>query len=146
MKQSPQELIGFLACYPDDVRDLVLSGRELLLERYSPVKEMHFDATTAVCAGISYIPKQSGVFVNFAAYPKHVALVFLNGASLVDPEARLKGEGRQVRHLRLESLEMLRDPYVLELIDQASANAIRTVDAVEHEIIVKVYAGPKRRP
>ncbi len=140
------ELHEFLACYPADVQATFLVSWDTLRARYQPVVEWIFDATTAVCAGISYGPKQRDVFVNLAAYPKHVTLVFAHGASLDDPEKRLKGEGNQVRHIRMAGPELLDDPYVAALIDQASASATRPEGPVVPEVKIKVYEGPKRRP
>ena len=102
-----------------------LAGRALLLQRLAPVVELHYDATSAVCAGFSYTGDLRGNFVNLAAYSNHVTLVFAWGSKLGDPERRLKGEGKQVRHMRLADLEALRDPYVLDLVRQASDAAPR---------------------
>ncbi|MEP6754319.1 MAG: hypothetical protein ABJA67_02370 [Chthonomonadales bacterium] len=118
----------------------------MLLSTYRPVVELHYDATVAVCAGFSYTGDLKGLFVNLAAYSDHVTLVFYWGAKLNDPEARLKGEGKQVRHLRLVDLDTLRDPYVVRLIQQASDNAPRPDGEIIERIVNKVYAGPKRRP
>jgi hypothetical protein len=140
------ELVSFLAPYPPAVRDLFLAGRSLLLRRLRPVVELHYDATSAVGAGFAYTGDLKGLFVNLAAYSNHVTLVFMWGVKLKDREGRLRGEGKQVRHLRLAGLETLRDPYVLDLVDQASKNAPRPEGKVKNAIVVKVYKGPKRRP
>jgi len=146
MATAPTELVTFLAPYPAEVRKLFLDGRSFLLRRLRPVVEMHYDATTAVGAGFSYTGDLRGVFVNFAAFADHVTLVFMWGVKLKDREGRLRGEGKQVRHMRLAGMEILRDPYVLDLVDQASANAPRPEGKVKHAIVVKIYKGPKRRP
>ncbi len=146
MAASPSELVTFLSPYPPQVQKLFLAGRSFLLRRLRPVVELHYDATTAVGAGFSYTGDLKGLFVNFAAFSDHVTLVFMWGVKLKDPEGRLRGEGKQVRHMRLSGMEALRDPYVLDLIDQASANAPRPEGKVKHSIVVKVYKGPKRRP
>ena len=140
------DLESYLTPYPPHVQDLMLEGRELLLNMYRPVVELHYDATAAVCAGFSYTGDLKGLFVNLAAYSDHVTLVFMWGAKLNDPEGRLKGEGKQVRHMRLVDLDTLRDPYVVELIQQASDNALRPEGEIVERIVNKVYAGPKRRP
>jgi hypothetical protein len=145
-RAAPTELVSFLAPYPAQVRDLFLAGRSLLLRRLRPVVEMHYDATSAVGAGFAYTGDLKGLFVNLAAFSDHVTLVFAWGVKLKDRERRLRGEGNQVRHMRLASLESLCDPYVLDLVDQASANAPRPEGKVKNAIIVKVYKGPKRRP
>jgi hypothetical protein len=143
---DPIDLVKFLAPYPPEVRKLFLAGRALLLRRLRPVIELHYDATSAVGAGFAYTGNLKGLFVNLAAYADHVTLVFMWGIKLRDPEGRLRGEGKQVRHMRLAGIATLRDPYVLDLVDQASANAPRPVSRVRHDIVVKVYKGPKRRP
>jgi hypothetical protein len=143
---EPVDLVKFLAPYPPEVKDVFLAGRKLLLRRLAPVVELHYDATSAVCAGFAYTGDLKGNFVNLAAYADHVTLVFMWGVNLRDRERRLGGGGKQVRHMRLAGIETLRDPYVLDLIDQASANAPRPATEVRHRIVIKVYEGPKRRP
>jgi hypothetical protein len=146
MAAAPAPLVTFLAPYPPEVRKLFLAGRSLLLRRLRPVVELHYDATSAVGAGFSYTGDLKGLFVNFAAFSNHVTLVFMWGVKLKDREGRLRGEGKRVRHMRLAGLETLRDPYVLDLVDQAAANAPRPEGKVKPSIVVKVYQGKKRRP
>jgi len=143
---EPVDLVSFLAPYPAEVRDLFLAGRAYLLRRLSPVAELQYDATTAVCAAFSYTGDRRGVFVNLAAFSDHVTLVFMWGVKLKDREGRLRGGGKQVRHMRLAGIETLRDPYVLDLVEQAAAAAPKPGGKISHAIVVKVYAGPKRRP
>ena len=140
------ELVEFLQPYPPEVQRLTLEARKILLEMLSPVVELVYDATNAVCDGFAYTEKMRDSFVNLAVYSDHVTLVFQWGVRLEDPEKRLKGGGNQVRHLRLEGAETLRDPYVVGLIEQAANNAPRPSTEVEPKTLVKVYAGPKRRP
>ena len=143
---KPIDLEIYLTPYPPHVRDLMLEGRAFLLSAYRPVVELHYDATSAVGAGFSYTGDLKGLFVNLAAYSDHVTLVFMWGVKLNDPEGRLKGEGKQVRHLRLVDLDTLRDPYVVGLIQQSSDNAPRPEGEIVERIVNKVYAGAKRRP
>jgi hypothetical protein len=140
------QLEEFLAPYPDHVVKTMLEGRTVLLEMLSPVVELQFDATSAVCDGFSYLPSVRGSFVNFAAYANHVTLVFGYGVGLSDPEGRLNGNGNQVRHIRLKDAQDLQDPYIVGLIQQASDAAVRPQGEVVPDLIVKVYEGPKRRP
>lgn len=146
MAPDPSELIEFLAPYPPDVQCLALDARAFLYDLLFPVTELHYDATSAVCAGFCFSDNPSDNFVNIAVYSKHVTLVFSWGAKLMDPQVRLNGEGKQVRHIRLQGIETLQDPYVLDLIRQASENAVQRSLSFEPITIVKVYAGPKRRP
>ena len=143
---QPKELVSFLEAYPPDVRETFLAARALLLKRLAPIVELHYYATSAVCAGFSYTGDLRGNFVNLAAYSDHVTLVFMWGVRLPDPQGRLKGGGKQVRHLRLAGVETLDDPYVAKLVAKASENAPRPEGKVRHAIVAKIYEGPKRRP
>lgn len=139
-------LVAFLAPYPAEVQELALHGRAFLWDMLQPVCEIFWDATNAVCSGFTYTGRTTDNFVNLAVYSDHVTLIFPWGVRLLDPEARLKGEGKQVRHIRMKGMATLEEPYILDLIRQAQAFAPRPSEPVQPETIVRVMAGPKRRP
>ncbi len=143
---DPAALIEFLAPYPVAVQELTLAARLTMLEMLWPVTEIWWDATQAVCSGFTYTESTNDNFVNLAIYANHVTLIFPWGIEHRDPEARLKGEGKRIRHLRLAGIETLHDPYVIDLIRQAQAIAKRPAKELEPAVIVKVMKGPKRRP
>lgn len=146
MPLEPDELKTFLLPYPREVQELALKARLRLHELAGPASDLFFDATAAVCSGLSYTGKARDNFVNLAVYANHVTLIFPHGASLIDPEGRLRGEGSRVRNIRLASIETLKDPYVVGLIEQASAAAARPATSMEPIKVVSIYKGPKRRP
>jgi hypothetical protein len=47
---------------------------------------------------------------------KHVTFGFLRGTSLPDPEKLLEGTGKNLRHVKLRSVEDLRNPALTKLI------------------------------
>ena len=142
---STEELEGFLAVYEPKVQQIALESRLRLAKVVGPANEFVFDATSAVCVAFGFTEKWRESFVNIAVYPKHVTLVFGWGSELSDPEKRLKGEGKQVRHIRLVPPEILDDPYVVALIHEAASKAAKSDDAKEYTKTIKVYEGPKRR-
>jgi hypothetical protein len=146
MLVEPTELIEFLAPYSPEIQSLTLEARSRLHEIVGPASDLFFDATTAVCSGFSYTGEPKHNFVNLAVYAKHVSLIFPWGVQLADPEGRLRGDGSRVRNLRLQSIETLRDPYVVGLVRQAAAKAVRPEHPITPTTFVKIYAGPKRRP
>jgi len=146
MPPEPTALVEFLAPYPPEVQALTLAARLRLHELVGPASDLFFDATSAVCSGFSYTGEARDNFINLAVYAKHVTLIFPWGVRLADPERRLKGEGNQVRNLRLRGLTTLDDPYVVDLIRQAAEAAPRPAIPIEPLVYVKVYNGPKRRP
>ena len=139
------ELEEFLAVYDPKVQQMALDARLCLANFVGPANEFVFDATSAVCVAYGFTPKWREAFVNIAVYPKHVTLVFGWGAELSDPEKRLKGEGKQVRHFRLDPPEIINDPYIVELIHEAATKAAKPEIVEEYKKMVKVYEGPKRR-
>ena len=146
MPLEPAELIEFLAPYPPEIQELTLAARLRLHEIVGSASDLFFDATTAVCSGLSYTGDYRDNIVNLAVFAKHVTLIFPWGARMDDPMKRMKGEGNQVRNIRLAGLETLSDPYVVGLIQQAMAMSKRPPEPIEPVKYVKVYKGPKRRP
>ena len=146
MNDDPAVLVNFLAPYPPAVQELTLLARRELHAMLGPVSDLLFDATQAVCSGFSYTGEPRDNFVNLAVYSDHVTLIFPWGVHLIDPEGRLRGEGKQVRNMRLKGIETLRDPYVIDLIRQCQDRAVRPTQPIEPVQYVKVCDGPKRRP
>lgn len=146
MAIEPTELVEFLAAYPPEVQALTLKARLRLHDLVGPASNLFFDATSAVCSGLSYTGEIRDNFMNLAVYANHVTLIFPWGIKLNDPEGRIKGEGKQVRNLRLAGIETLYDPYVMDLISQSMALAVRPTPPITPVKYVKIYAGPKRRP
>src|SRR5262249_48912545 len=81
--------------------------------------EMVYDNYNALVIGFGSTNKASEAIFSLAAYPRWVTLFFLQGKGLHDPHRRLKGSGKQIRQLRLESAETLDDPVVDALISAA---------------------------
>jgi hypothetical protein len=75
-----------------------------------------------------------------------VNIGFTKGTSLNDPEGRLVGAGAKIRHIKLNQIDDLNDPYVRKLIDQALMTADRPKVPVSPCIVIRKMEGPKRRP
>ena len=146
MLPEPPEFVEFLAPYPIEVQELARGLRKRVLELLPPCIETVWDATNAVGVAFGFTEKNADHFIHLPVYTKYVNLGFSFGAQLRDPEGRLKGTGTRIRHLKLTSLVELEDPYVLDLIQQAHESAPRAEEMVEPRSIIRVMAGPKRRP
>jgi hypothetical protein len=75
-----------------------------------------------------------------------VTLCFLFGAGLPDPHGLLKGEGSQVRHIRLADPALLDDPRVQALIDEAVARSEPPFDPAAEQALVIKSISAKQRP
>lgn len=75
----------------------------------------------------------------------YLTLVFPWGINQRDPEKRLNGEGKHVRHIRLVPVNILDDPYVLALIYEAAEQSKREEMPNGFTKTIKEYEGPMRR-
>jgi hypothetical protein len=55
----------------------------------------------------------------------HVNLGFYYGAGLPDPEGLLEGSGKELRHIKIHTLEQVKQPAVRKLVEEASRHLPR---------------------
>ena len=134
----------FLTPHPEGLRTLSVQAAWLLTQRFVKADALLYDNYNFVVCGWTYTGKPGDAFMSLAVASNHASLCFLQGAQLHDPEKRLKGGGRIVRNLRLDSLDLLEDPYVSNLIDSAAAAAKR--GGSSGLCIVRSISPVKRRP
>jgi len=84
---------------------------------------MVYDNYNALVVGFSPTDRPSDAIYSLALYPRWVNLFFLQGAFLKDPHRILKGGGKWVRSVRLESAADLDRPEIRALIAEARADA-----------------------
>lgn len=65
--------------------------------------------------------KNSEAYAYVMPHTKHVNLGFYFGAALPDPHNLLEGAGKNLRHIKIKTLEMVSDPAVSELISASIA-------------------------
>ena len=115
----PRELIEFLKPYDRVVQKLALSLRSLLLEEMAPCHENIYDAYSAVAIGYGSSDRlQDGVF-HIAVYANHVNLGFNHGATLDDPLGILKGNGKRIRHISIQTPADLARPEIRSYVRRA---------------------------
>lgn len=143
---EPPEYLQFLAPYPGATQALARAVRLRLIALLPDCVETVWDATNTAGLAYGFTEHNRDHFIHLPTYTKYVNIGFSQGASLRDPEGRLKGTGARIRHIRLDRPEELDDPYLIDLIEQAVASAVRPQGEVEARTIVRVMEGPKRRP
>jgi len=113
-------LADLLADHSGGLLDLVLSARRRVAELAPGSSEILY-LTHAVSNVFTFTGKPGDAFIHIAVYTNHVNLGFNRGAFLEDPKGTLEGTGKAIRHVRLRGEETLRQPEVVELIEQAVA-------------------------
>ncbi len=98
---------------------LIRSIRTALRKRFPTANEVAYDYSSFFV--IAYSPSDRGVdaLVSIAARADRVDLYFSHGPQLPDPKKLLRGSGKAVRFIRLESARQLSDPDVEAFIAAA---------------------------
>jgi len=141
-----QQLNRFLAKYTPQI---AAQGRRVLAKmrkRLPGATEMVYDNYNGLVIGFGPTEKPSLAIFSILLMPDHVTLCFLQGASIPDPNRRLKGGGNLVRHVRLAPPSVLDDPEVVELMNTALYRAKVSIDPrAKHKLIIKSISA-KQRP
>ncbi|MBI2689914.1 MAG: DUF1801 domain-containing protein [Acidobacteria bacterium] len=146
MRKPSREHLEFLAAFAPHITELTLAVRALVLEEAPDANELIYDAYNAVAAGYSFTGRPSDAFIHIASYAKWVNLGFNKGAHLHDPDFLLEGNGRFVRHLRMSSLDDVKQPHVREFVRMAVAIAPNAEEGGGGETFIRAIYPQRRRP
>lgn len=138
--------IEFLHAFDPRVRALALAARAAVLVAAPDASELVYDAYNAVALAFTFSGRYKEAFAHVAAYAGHVNLGFNQGATLPDPDGRLRGTGKAIRHVRLHAETDLADPSVRALIHAAAAGAAPPAAGASAQTAVRRTTGSKRRP
>lgn len=61
------------------------------------------------------------LFCYLQSTKKHAVLGFQKGATLTDPNERLEGSGKEMRHIKLKSSDEIDEPYFRAMLQEAAA-------------------------
>ncbi len=102
----------------EEVVKIALAARKAVLKAAGKCSELIYE-TYCISNAFTFTGKQGQGFIHIATYAEHVNLGFDRGTELGDPEEKLKGTGKLIRHVRLNSIADVRDGSVIQLIAQA---------------------------
>lgn len=142
--KKPTELIlrDLMKDHKEEVVKIALAARNTVLKTAGKCSELIY-ATYCISNAFTFTGKQGQGFIHIATYAGHVNLGFDRGTELEDPDAKLTGTGKLIRHIRLNSVADVRDKSVIELITQAVSQG-RTM-AVEKGELDEPIVVVKRR-
>jgi len=119
------------ACIDKYIPEVASTARACLKTmraRLPGATELVYDNYNALAIGFSPSEKASEGIFSIVLYPRYVTLFFLQGVHLPDPEKMLQGDGKRVRHIKLESATDLENQTIRELMAAALKTAKRTID------------------
>jgi hypothetical protein len=140
-----KQLATFLARFSPEIVTLAKAARAKLRKRLPGAIEMVYDNYNALAIGFSPTARPSDAILSIVIFPKRVSVCFIQGKHLPDPRRILKGEGNQVRFMRLdEGAAILDTPPVRALVSEAIAFG-ETPFAGKGQLVIRAIS-KKQRP
>lgn len=103
---------------PEELRPIAIRLREIILEIDPDACEVVRLGDKASTFGVGP-KKMSEGYTYILPYKKWVNLGFYKGVDLDDPSGLLEGTGKNMRHVKIRSMEDAERPEILELIRAA---------------------------
>jgi hypothetical protein len=146
--QSPgEQLDRFISKYAPSVAK---EGRQALakMRRLVPgAVELVYDNYNWLVVGFCPSERASEAVLSIVFAPRWITVCFLqNGPDLPDPEGLLRGTGKQVRNVRLESAKDLDKPAIRALVAAALAQADVPIPPSGRRRLVIKSVSAKQRP
>ena len=124
MRRPDPGYIRLLEPYGEAIQKLALAARRLILEEAPEASEFVYEVYT-IADHFTFTDKPSDAFVFTTTHANWVNLGFNFGSVLPDPGGLLRGDGKFIRHVRIEKASDLQAPGVRELIRAGIAEAER---------------------
>ena len=106
---------------PPQMQEIARALRVLLADIMPGITEVPWGQQKIAGYGVGE-KKLSEHFAYIAPYKKHVNLGFMYGADLDDPGGLLEGKGKELRHIKIRSLEDIEKPAIRKLLEDASGH------------------------
>jgi hypothetical protein len=145
--KSPQSQLDDL--FDKYTPEVAAAARECLKKmraRLPGAMQLVYDTYNALGVGFGPSEKASEVIFSIVLYPRYVTLFFLQGVDLPDPERLLEGDGKVVRHIKLESPADLGKPAIRKLMTVALKSAKQPIDSTAPGGLIIKSIAAKQRP
>ena len=146
MDDAQARLDDFLDKYAPETAALARALLARMKARLPGAVMLVYDNYNALVIGFGATDKPSAAVLSLAIVPRHVTLCFIWGKRLPDPHGLLRGEGSQVRNLRLAGVETLDDPRVEALIAAAVERSEPAFDTAAPQRLIIKSVSAKQRP
>jgi hypothetical protein len=140
-----RQLDSFIDKFTPQVAAQTRSAFAWMRRKFPGATVLVYDNYNALAIGFGPNETTSEAVFSLAVFPQWVSLFFLQGATLPDPHRRLAGGGKQVRHIRLDPLDLLEDPEVLALMDAEAVRLGLAPSSGRGKIVIKSISA-KQRP
>jgi len=151
-KKEEKVLINLLSVYDKRVQELCLYLRSFVAEKYTEANQLVYDGYNALSIAFSLSDKLSDAFCHLAVYKNHVNFGLNRGAEIKDPELKLEGNGKLIRHYKVKDLQNVPKPELSALLDKAveitlvNNPDLKTDDSLKGKILIMPTSQKKLRP
>jgi hypothetical protein len=122
-KKPGKELLELLGEHDAAVVELYLELSSLVVKLTPEANEIVYDAGYTVTDAYSFNERWQDSFCMITIHRKHVNLGLTHGAALADPERRLRGKGKQYRHIQVRTADDLKSEDLLHFLNAAIEHA-----------------------
>jgi hypothetical protein len=141
------ELDAFIAKFSPEMQERIRTCRARLRARFPDAVELIYDNYNFLVLGFGPTRRATDAVLSLAAYARGVNLCFLQrGPELPDPCSILRGSGKVVRSVALDSPDDLDRPEVTALIDAALELAAIPMSASDGAEVVIKSVSARQRP
>jgi len=141
------QLAVFMARFTPEVAELAGAVLDKMRTRFPSAIQMVYDNYNFLVIGFSPTERPSQAIFSIALSARAVNLCFLQEAgTFPDPKKLLQGNGKQARHIRLESTEALDRPAIKALMSQAVKRAAVPFAATTAGQLIIKSVSAKQRP
>jgi hypothetical protein len=140
------QLEGFIGKYTPEIAAGTRACLAKMRQRLPGAAMLIYDNYNSLAIGFGPSEKPSEAIFSIVPYPRWVLLFFLQGAGLPDPHRLLKGTGKVVRSIRIESARDLDKPAIRELMTVALESAKRPIDPRAQGKLILKSISAKQRP
>jgi hypothetical protein len=141
------ELAAFIAKFAPAMQDRIRGCRAIMADRLPEAVQLVYDNYNFLVIGFGPTARTSEAIFSLAAYARGINLFFLQGGpQLPDPAGILRGEGKFVRSVALDSPDSLHRADIASLMDVALRRAAVPMSASSGpELLIKSVSA-KQRP
>ena len=143
---AEQRVAAFIGKFAPEMQHFIRASRTNMRRRFPDAVQLVYDNYNFLVIGFGPTERSSDAIFSLAASRRGVNLCFLQRApELPDPSGILRGAGRVVRNVRLETASDLDRPDVSALIDaQLRLAATPMTASGGHRVIVKSVSANQR--
>jgi hypothetical protein len=149
--REEQILNEYLSVYDEQVRDICLKLRSFVAKSQPDANQLIYDGYNAVSIVFSLSDKMRDAFCHLAVYKNHVNFGFNRGAEIKNPDLKLEGKGKLIRHYKVNDLKNLPKEELSMLLEKALKISLlkktnSKSEIPKSKIFIKPTSGKKLRP